>query len=74
MMHFKCGQGKSYEVSADINISYKDDLLPCKIKALFCPVCKVEYIPLHLIKQNEEAIRRIKDEHDKRGLNDIKDI
>lgn len=63
-MHFKCGQGKSYEVSADINISYKDDLLPCKIKALFCPVCKVEYIPLHLIKQNERTIAEAKAHYD----------
>lgn len=64
-MHFKCGQGKSYEVLVDITFSYKGAVHPCQIKALFCPNCKVEHIPMHLIKLNEAAIRRIKNEYDK---------
>lgn len=63
-MHFKCGQSKSYEILVDITVSYKDDLLPCNIKALFCPVCNTTYIPLHLIKQNERIIAEAKAHYD----------
>jgi hypothetical protein len=56
----------------ECDIIYKGVSLPLTIKYCICNHCKKEFIPSSLIRQNDEIVKKVKEEYDEICENSLK--